>query len=88
MTKNFKSRYFEDYKIDEEINHSVPRTITDGDVRRALINGINIKSKVKNIYNNINIGRLSLELITYMEIEILYVPVHQWMNTKMKLLNK
>ncbi len=32
MTKNFKSRYFEDYKIDEEINHSVPRTITDGDV--------------------------------------------------------
>ncbi len=32
MTKNFKSRYFEDYKIDEEINHSVPRTITEGDV--------------------------------------------------------
>ncbi len=30
--KNFKSRYFEDYKINEEINHSVPRTITDGDV--------------------------------------------------------
>lgn len=27
-------------------------TITDGDVRRALIKGINIKSKVKNIYNN------------------------------------
>lgn len=27
-------------------------TITDGDVRRALINGINIKSKVKGIYNN------------------------------------
>lgn len=32
MTKNFKSRYFEDYKLNEEINHSVPRTITDGDV--------------------------------------------------------
>lgn len=32
MTKNFKSRYFEDYKIKEEIHHSVPRTITDGDV--------------------------------------------------------
>ncbi len=30
--KNFKSRYFEDYKLHEEINHSVPRTITDGDV--------------------------------------------------------
>ena len=30
--KNFKSRYFEDYKINEEIDHSVPRTITDGDV--------------------------------------------------------
>ena len=32
MNKNFKSRYFEDYKLNEEINHSVPRTITDGDV--------------------------------------------------------
>ena len=32
MKKNFKSRYFEDYKMNEEINHSVPRTITDGDV--------------------------------------------------------
>ena len=32
MKKNFKSRYFEDYKLNEEINHSVPRTITDGDV--------------------------------------------------------
>ena len=32
MIKNFKSRYFEDYKLNEEINHSVPRTITDGDV--------------------------------------------------------
>ena len=32
MEKNFKSRYFEDYKLNEEINHSVPRTITDGDV--------------------------------------------------------
>ena len=30
--KNFKSRYFEDYNIDEEISHSVPRTITQGDV--------------------------------------------------------
>ena len=30
--KNFKSRYFEDYKIAEVIKHSVPRTITDGDV--------------------------------------------------------
>ena len=30
--KNFKSRYFEDYNLNEEINHSVPRTITDGDV--------------------------------------------------------
>ncbi len=30
--KNFKSRYFEDYKINEEITHSVPRTITEGDV--------------------------------------------------------
>ncbi len=30
--KNFKSRYFEDYSIDEEITHSVPRTITHGDV--------------------------------------------------------
>tara|TARA_B100000029_G_C17548320_1_gene949236 strand:+ start:936 stop:1976 length:1041 start_codon:yes stop_codon:yes gene_type:complete len=30
--KNFKSRYFEDYKLGEEIHHSVPRTITDGDV--------------------------------------------------------
>jgi 2-methylfumaryl-CoA hydratase len=32
MNKNFKSRYFEDYKLNEEIYHSVPRTITDGDV--------------------------------------------------------
>ena len=32
MTKNFKSRYFEDYNLDETINHSVPRTITSGDV--------------------------------------------------------
>ena len=32
MKKNFKSRYFEDYKLNEEINHSVPRTRTDGDV--------------------------------------------------------
>ncbi len=32
MIKNFKSRYFEDYQINEEINHSVPRTISDGDV--------------------------------------------------------
>ena len=30
--KNFKSRYFEDYKIGEEIKHSVPRTITEGDI--------------------------------------------------------
>ncbi len=30
--KNFKSRYFEDYNIGDEIQHSVPRTITDGDV--------------------------------------------------------
>ena len=30
--KNFKSRYFEDYNIDEEIFHSVPRTVTEGDV--------------------------------------------------------
>ena len=30
--KNFKSRYFEDYNIGETIIHSVPRTITDGDV--------------------------------------------------------
>ena len=29
--KNFKSRYFEDYNLGEVINHSVPRTITDGD---------------------------------------------------------
>ena len=32
MSKNFKSRYFEDYVLNETINHSVPRTITDGDV--------------------------------------------------------
>ncbi len=30
--KNFKSRFFEDYKVNDEIHHSVPRTITDGDV--------------------------------------------------------
>ncbi len=30
--KNFKSRYFEDYIVGEEIEHSVPRTITEGDV--------------------------------------------------------
>ena len=30
--KNFKSRYFEDYNINEEIHHSVPRTISEGDV--------------------------------------------------------
>ena len=30
--KNFKSRYFEDYKINQEIYHSVPRTISEGDV--------------------------------------------------------
>ena len=30
--KNFKSRYFEDYNLGEIIKHSVPRTITDGDV--------------------------------------------------------
>ena len=32
MNKNFKSRYFEDYKLGEVIEHSVPRTITSGDV--------------------------------------------------------
>ena len=32
MNKNFKSRYFEDYNLNEEIEHSVPRTITEGDV--------------------------------------------------------
>ena len=32
MNKNFKSRYFEDYSLNETINHSVPRTITHGDV--------------------------------------------------------
>ena len=32
MNKNFKSRYFEDYKLNQTINHSVPRTITEGDV--------------------------------------------------------
>lgn len=30
--KNFLSRFFEDYKINETIFHSVPRTVTDGDV--------------------------------------------------------
>ena len=30
--KNFKSRYFEDYNLGEVIKHSVPRTITEGDV--------------------------------------------------------
>ena len=30
--KNFKSRYFEDYSIGEVIKHSVPRTVTEGDV--------------------------------------------------------
>ena len=30
--KNFKSRYFEDYSIGETIKHSVPRTVTEGDV--------------------------------------------------------
>ena len=30
--KNFKSRYFEDYNINDNINHSVPRTITEGDI--------------------------------------------------------
>ena len=32
MTKNFKSRYFEDYNIGDVIKHSVPRSITEGDV--------------------------------------------------------
>ncbi len=32
MDKNFKSRYFEDYVLGEIINHSVPRTLTEGDV--------------------------------------------------------
>ena len=32
MDKNFKSRYFEDYILGETIDHSVPRTITEGDV--------------------------------------------------------
>ena len=32
MMKNFKSRFFEDYVVGDEISHSVPRTITDGDV--------------------------------------------------------
>ena len=32
MKKNFKSRYFEDYKINEQILHAVPRTINEGDV--------------------------------------------------------
>ena len=32
MSKNFKSRYFEDYSLNEEIKHSVPRTITEGDI--------------------------------------------------------
>ena len=30
--KNFFSRYFEDYSLNQEIKHSVPRTITYGDV--------------------------------------------------------
>ena len=30
--KNFLSRYFEDYTLNQEIQHSVPRTITYGDV--------------------------------------------------------
>ena len=30
--KNFKSRFFEDYFIGDEIKHSVPRTVTEGDV--------------------------------------------------------
>ncbi len=30
--KNFLSRYFEDYSLNQKINHSVPRTITSGDV--------------------------------------------------------
>tara|TARA_A100001015_G_C14966257_1_gene703081 strand:- start:371 stop:1402 length:1032 start_codon:yes stop_codon:yes gene_type:complete len=30
--KNFRSRYFEDYSIGETIKHSVPRTVTEGDV--------------------------------------------------------
>ena len=30
--KNFKSRYFEDYILGETITHSVPRTVTEGDV--------------------------------------------------------
>ena len=30
--KNFLSRYFEDYSLNQEIKHSVPRTITYGDV--------------------------------------------------------
>lgn len=32
MNKNFKSRYFENYILGETIDHSVPRTITEGDV--------------------------------------------------------
>tara|TARA_B100000989_G_C19521694_1_gene464499 strand:- start:1435 stop:2469 length:1035 start_codon:yes stop_codon:yes gene_type:complete len=32
MNKNFKSRYFEDYILGETINHSIPRTLTEGDV--------------------------------------------------------
>ena len=32
MSKNFKSRFFEDYILGETIKHSVPRTVTSGDV--------------------------------------------------------
>ena len=32
MMKNFKSRFFEDYFVGDEINHSVPRTVSEGDV--------------------------------------------------------
>ena len=32
MNKNFKSRFFEDYVLEETITHSVPRTVTSGDV--------------------------------------------------------
>ena len=42
MMKNFKSRFFEDYFVGDEINHSVPRTVSEGDVTILATPGVDL----------------------------------------------
>ena len=76
MTKNFTSRYFEDYKLNETINHSVPRTITNGDVSLYLATtgsrfSINYS---KDFAENLGFKRQPLDdiLVFHMEYSFMY----------------